>query len=41
MMINGPWQIPTIRKDAANLNWGVALIPRDAKNTSVLGGENW
>jgi multiple sugar transport system substrate-binding protein len=41
MMINGPWQIPTIRKDAANLNWGVTLIPRDSKYASVLGGENW
>jgi multiple sugar transport system substrate-binding protein len=41
MMVNGPWQIPTIRKDAANLNWGVTLIPRDVKFASVLGGENW
>jgi multiple sugar transport system substrate-binding protein len=30
-----------LRKDAANLNWDVALIPRDAKYASVLGGENW
>jgi multiple sugar transport system substrate-binding protein len=41
MMVNGPWQIPPMRSDAPNLNWGVALIPRDAKNASVLGGENW
>jgi len=41
MMVNGPWQIPTIRKEAPNLNWDVALIPRDAKFASVLGGENW
>jgi len=41
MMLNGPWQIPTLRKDAPNLNWDVALIPRDAVNVSGLGGENW
>ena len=41
MMVNGPWQIPTIRKDAARLNWDVTLIPRDSKYASVLGGENW
>jgi multiple sugar transport system substrate-binding protein len=41
MMINGPWQIPPLRRDAPNLNWDVALIPRDTKNASVLGGENW
>ena len=29
MMINGPWQVPTMREQAADLNWNVALIPMD------------
>jgi multiple sugar transport system substrate-binding protein len=41
MMINGPWQVPTLQKDAPDLKWGVALIPKDTKYASVLGGENW
>jgi len=41
MMINGPWQVPTMRKQAPDLNWNVALIPKDAQNASVLGGENF
>jgi multiple sugar transport system substrate-binding protein len=41
MMANGPWQVPVIRRDAPNLNWGVALLPRDIRYASVLGGENF
>jgi len=41
MMINGPWQIPTLRQEAPNLKWDVALIPKDTKDSSGLGGENW
>ncbi|HEX2926427.1 MAG TPA: ABC transporter substrate-binding protein [Ruminiclostridium sp.] len=41
MMINGPWQVPTLKKEAPNLKWNVALIPKDLKFASVLGGENW
>ncbi|MGE5614676.1 MAG: extracellular solute-binding protein [Bacillota bacterium] len=41
MMINGPWQVPTMREQAPDLKWNVALIPKDAKNASVLGGENF
>lgn len=41
MMINGPWQIPTMKTEAPDLNWNVALIPKDAENASVLGGENY
>jgi multiple sugar transport system substrate-binding protein len=41
MMVNGPWQVPTMRSSAPGLNWDVALIPRDAKSASVLGGENF
>ena len=40
MMINGPWQIPEIKSMAPDLNYGVALIPKDKQFASVLGGEN-
>ncbi|MBN1498875.1 MAG: ABC transporter substrate-binding protein [Spirochaetes bacterium] len=41
MMINGPWQIPTMRQEAPKLNWNVALIPKDKQYASDLGGENF
>lgn len=41
MMINGPWQIPTMRAEASDLNWDVTLIPKDAQYASVIGGENY
>ena len=41
MMVNGPWQIPTMKEEAPDLNWNVALIPKDAEYASVLGGENY
>ena len=41
MMINGPWQIPTMEKEAPDLNWNVALIPKDSEYASWLGGENY
>lgn len=41
MMINGPWQIPTMEKEAPDLNWNVALIPKDSEYASCLGGENY
>jgi len=41
MQINGPWNIPTIENDVPDLNWAVALVPRDVKYASVLGGENF
>ncbi len=41
MMINGPWQIPTMREEAPDLNWDVALIPKDEEYASALGGENF
>lgn len=41
MMINGPWQVATMRKEATGINWDVALIPKDAEYASVLGGENY
>jgi multiple sugar transport system substrate-binding protein len=41
MMVNGPWQVPTMRAQAKNLNWNVALLPVGAKAASDLGGENF
>lgn len=41
MMVNGPWQIPTMQKEAPDLNWEVTLIPKDAEYASVIGGENY
>ena len=41
MMINGPWQIPTMRQEAPDLKWDVTLIPKDAEYASDLGGENY
>lgn len=40
MMVNGPWQIPTMREQAPDLNWDVTLIPKDEEYASALGGEN-
>ncbi|HEX3028948.1 MAG TPA: extracellular solute-binding protein, partial [Clostridia bacterium] len=40
MMVNGPWQIPELKTQAPNLNYGVVEIPKDKENVSVLGGEN-
>lgn len=41
MMVNGPWQIPTMKKEAPDLKWKVTLIPKDAQYASTLGGENY
>lgn len=41
MMINGPWQIPTMREEAPDLNYDVTLIPMDSEYASVIGGENY
>lgn len=41
MMVNGPWQIPTMKKEAPDLNWNVTLIPKEKENASCLGGENY
>lgn len=41
MMINGPWQVTTMREQAPNLKWNVAVIPKDSQSTTVLGGENF
>ncbi len=41
MMINGTWQIPTMRQEVPDLKWNVAPIPMDTKQASGLGGENY
>ena len=40
MMINGPWQLPELASTAPDLKYGLALLPKDKVNASVLGGEN-
>lgn len=41
MMINGTWQVETMRTEVPDLNWGVAPIPMDVQQASGLGGENY
>ena len=41
MMVNGPWQVPTMRQQAPNLKWNVVLLPVGARPASDLGGENF
>lgn len=41
MMINGPWQVPTMREQVPDMKWNVAPIPEDAQQASDLGGENF
>jgi len=40
MMVNGPWQIPTLKKDSPDLQWDVATLPEEKQGASILGGEN-
>ena len=40
MMVNGPWNIPTIREESPDLPWDVSVLPSQAESASVLGGEN-
>jgi len=39
MMINGSWNVGTLRNDAPDKNWGVVPIPVDKVSASCLGGE--
>jgi multiple sugar transport system substrate-binding protein len=41
MMINGTWQVPSMRSDVPDMNWNVAMIPQDKEQASGLGGENF
>lgn len=40
MMINGPWQVTNLKKDAPDVKWSVTLFPSDKASASVLGGFN-
>lgn len=40
MMINGPWQIPLLRKEG-KVNWDVVELPTNKQGGTILGGENW
>lgn len=40
MMVNGPWNVETVKTDAPKMNFGVVDIPKDVKNASVTGGED-
>jgi multiple sugar transport system substrate-binding protein len=40
MMVNGPWQIPSLRTDTPDLKWSVATLPQETQAASILGGEN-
>jgi multiple sugar transport system substrate-binding protein len=41
MMVNGPWQVPTMRQQAPKLKWNVVQLPVGNKPASDLGGENF
>jgi multiple sugar transport system substrate-binding protein len=40
MMVNGPWQIPTLASATPNLQYGVVPLPKGSKAATALGGEN-
>ncbi|MFD0616131.1 ABC transporter substrate-binding protein [Paenibacillus sp. GCM10027629] len=40
MMVNGPWQLPDLAKNAPDLKFGITFVPKDKQYASVLGGEN-
>lgn len=41
MMINGPWQVPTLEGNVPEKNWKCAPIPIDKEQASALGGEGF
>lgn len=43
MMVNGPWQVPTIASEAPELNYGVTVLPalEEGGSASILGGESF
>jgi multiple sugar transport system substrate-binding protein len=40
LMVNGPWQIPGLKKDTPKLKWEVSVLPKGQTSASILGGEN-
>lgn len=43
MMVNGPWQVPAIAEQNADLNYGVSVLPalNEGESASILGGESF
>lgn len=43
MMINGPWNVPPLQKNAPDMEWELAIIPKkaDGEYASILGGESF
>jgi multiple sugar transport system substrate-binding protein len=41
MQVNGPWMIPGLQENFADVEWEIAAIPKDTVFTSILGGENY
>lgn len=41
MQLNGPWNVPQIAQEAPELDYSCIIVPKDVKNASVLGGENF
>jgi multiple sugar transport system substrate-binding protein len=41
MMLNGPWNIPSMNQDYPEVNWETTAIPKAEVATSILGGENY
>lgn len=39
MMVNGPWELATLTKDA-QFDWDVAPLPKDKRAATSMGGEN-
>ncbi|MEW9673004.1 sugar ABC transporter substrate-binding protein [Ammoniphilus sp. 3BR4] len=40
MMVNGGWMMEILEKEAT-FKWGVVNLPKNKKEATVLGGENW
>ncbi len=43
MMVNGPWQMPSIQENAPDLDYGVSILParKEGEAASILGGESF
>ncbi|TAH67257.1 MAG: ABC transporter substrate-binding protein [Anaerolineaceae bacterium] len=41
MMINGTWQVPSLREADLGFEWGVAEIPIDKQLATTIGGEDF
>lgn len=41
MVVNGTWNIPTLRNEPPDFNWDVTTLPEHKEGGTILGGENW